>query len=556
VSLTPDGETITRLDALACTCLLGPHCLHVAAVLVALPVGEGIATPDAEVALVASAEPQVLDASARGAIDQLWVAAAGLVQTGASTTGIVGQGEILRAVHSCRAAGLHRPAAAGVRIVSAIRELQADKPEFRLEDLTTDIYEVLAVAHGLRHEGPADATFIGTARRIYSPAGALRVFGIFSEPVISRAGFAGVVTYVCDPNGRLFTLPEVKPGDAARTTAAYDGSVDLGDASITHRELSRAGLHIQGATASTDGRLGSGAGVRAVSASGARWSAPPVDRLWSGSLASQLDRAWATLDLPVHERPAGADLLFVTGIVRGLDEVRLAIELEDAGAAGAVIAAIPPLEHAEVAYIDNIRLLGQSVGLRLRLIGRLIPDMPRTMALLAAEPIDDGAMSKLPSSWGGRINLGLDRLQRSYLASQSTTAQDSPTIGPMHQSEHDPLERLRRRLARAVIGGRSTLGDAAWDSINKDAGLLRREQLPTAAELLTQLAAAVRPSADATGANVNRADYLGRAWLAAATYERAASRRLARLRWEPSVAPPTVPSPASGDGKSRGPTQR
>jgi hypothetical protein len=340
------------------------------------------------------------------------------------------------------------------------------------------------------------------------------------------------VTYVCDPTGRLFTLPEVKPGDAGRTTTAYDGSINLGDASMTHRELSRAGLHIQGATASIDGRLGSGASARAVSASGAAWSDPPVDGLWSPSLASQLDRVWATLGLPVQERPAGADLLFVTGIVRGLDEVRLAIELEDEGAPGTIIAGLPPLEHAEVAYIDNVRLLGQSVGLRLRMIGRLIPDMPRTVALLAAEPIDDGAMSRLPSSWAGRINLGLDRLQRSYLAGRSTTPQDSLAMAPVPESEIDPLERLRRRLARAVIGGRSTLGDAAWDSINKDAGVLRREQLPTAAELLAQLAAAVRRSGDAKRANESRRDNLARAWLAAATYEWAASRRLARLRWE------------------------
>ena len=42
-------------------------------------------------------------------------------------------------------------------------------------------------------------------------------------------------------------------------------------------------------------------------------------------------------------------------------------------------------------------------------------------------------MAKLPSSWRGRINLGLDRLQRSYLAGRSTTPQDSlaaiPSLG-------------------------------------------------------------------------------------------------------------------------------
>ena len=103
------------------------------------------------------------------------------------------------------------------------------------------------------------------------------------------------------------------------------------------------------------------------------------------------------------------------------------------------------------------------------------------------------------------------------------------------QPEIDPLERLRRRLARAVMGGQSTLGDVAWDSINKDAGLLRRMQLPTAAQLLTKLAVAARLGGEKSDANERHTDDIAQAWLAAATYERAASRRLARLRWETSA---------------------
>ena len=44
---------------------------------------------------------------------------------------------------------------------------------------------------------------MGRARRAYRPVPLLRLTGLRSVPVVSAEGFAGVVTYLLDPDRRL-----------------------------------------------------------------------------------------------------------------------------------------------------------------------------------------------------------------------------------------------------------------------------------------------------------------------------------------------------------------
>ena len=69
------------------------------------------------------------------------------------------------------------------------------------------------------------------------------------EPDRFVSEHAGVVTYVCDQLGRVWSIADVAPGGAERCPWAYVSSVDLGDTAVDHRSLGRGGLHLQHATA-------------------------------------------------------------------------------------------------------------------------------------------------------------------------------------------------------------------------------------------------------------------------------------------------------------------
>ena len=275
VTIRAAEHGVTSVDQVQCTCLLAPACLHVAAVLLRLPLADdelpagGPApyshreasqeVPD----IVALSQPQ------RVAAAQAWSAAAALLDAGASGAGLLLTSELLRAVHSCREASLHRVAAAGLRVAQRLRDLHAERPEFRLGALAGDLANLLSTARELTQATEVQSDWLGTARRTYAPVGSLRVSGLLSEAVVSAAGYAGVVTYVCDQSGRIWSLGDVAPGPPERCQLAYAAPIDLGDASLDHRALAREGLHLQGARASVEGRLGSGRGVSAVRASGA-----------------------------------------------------------------------------------------------------------------------------------------------------------------------------------------------------------------------------------------------------------------------------------------------
>ncbi|MGW4278221.1 hypothetical protein ACWEGQ_39240, partial [Streptomyces seoulensis] len=294
----------------------------------------------------ASEEETVTDAQ-RAAARAVFDAAAAVLDAGADGSGAVLQAELLRAAHTARLAGLPRAATAAVAVVTGLRAARAADPGHRLAGLADALSGVLGVAHRLPHAtGPELAALRGTVRQPYRPDGSLRLYGLFSEPVLTATGYAGAVTWTADAGGRLYTVSDVAPGGPARATGAADRAVRLGDTALTHRELSRAGLAVSGATVSGTGRLGAGAGVRAVRASGAAWHAEPLRRLWDVPAAEQVARA---LD-------GGHDLLFLE--VTCVGAVREAAgESLLADCAGVPVRLAVAHEDPALPYRDNLRLL-------------------------------------------------------------------------------------------------------------------------------------------------------------------------------------------------------
>ncbi len=552
VRIEPDADTVRAAGQLSCSCLLGPRCGHLLAVAAALDLAEdqdGVGPsaerepdeagrqppePDCPRANPSPATPVDLSRRQRDAAALTWRAGARLLATGASAATATARSDLLLAAHACQEAGLHRLGAAAIRAATGIRDLAAGRPEFRLAGLAEDLAELLAIAWRLeQRDGAANPADIGVGRRRYQPVGSLHLHGLASEAVATSSGYAGAVVWLVDQAGRLCAVSDVAPGEATRAAEAYRSPVRFGQLGLQHRELSRSRVIAQGATGSTDGRLGSGSGVTATRVGPSSWDDPPLTARWADPLEEQLERVWQALELTAGERPAGADLVFLDSIVLGLVPGGLALQARNAHRPLDVLGVVPS-EHAQLAYLENLRHLGGLAGHRLRLIGRVRLDRPRTVALLAA----GGPALELPAALQGRVNLGLDRLTGSHTAAATAVATpDAASTQPASLAvgeEDAPLERLRRVVLRAALGGRATLGAVAARALEADAARLRQAQLATAADLLDRLAeAGMETRRTLTGERAPPPpDRLARAWTAAMIYQASAGRSLLRAGWE------------------------
>jgi hypothetical protein len=566
LELDAPGGVVADTAAIRCGCLLAPDCLHRAAAASAAPVADmaetAESTRDVESAVAGeipgtaesarsaeSAEPTAAaetagptaaaepgrraeqptpvsgartvaapEESARptprqlGAAQAVFDAVAAVLDAGTDGSGAVLQAELLRAAHTARLAGLPRAAAAAVSVVTALRAARAADPAFRLTELVGAVSETLSVAHRVPFATGAElAELRGTVRQPYTPDGSLRLYGVFSEPVLTASGYAGAVTWTADAEGRLYTVSDVAPGGAGRAVGAADRAVRVGDTALTHRELARAGLAVSGATVSPTGRLGSGAGVRAVRASGADWRAEPLDRLWAVPVADQVGRALR----------GGHALLFLEVTLAGsVRETAGDCLLADCG--GVPLRLTAAHDHPALPHRDNLRLLAAARGGRVRVITRLAVAPHARAELLATEH---------PTSAGSRVDLGLDRLQHADLPAPAPAVSSTAPTAAFEAGPEAPLHLLRRRVEQAVSGGRRVLafpGDSA-----ADARRLHRHGLGTAGDILDELlAAAAERSRDAFGrllpADTRR---FARAWLTAARYTDEVDRVLCAAAW-------------------------
>ncbi|MFE6865105.1 hypothetical protein ACFVFS_00955 [Kitasatospora sp. NPDC057692] len=596
----PGGVVADQADV-RCGCLLAPACVHRAAAVTVCPLADdepsdsepsvdeppaaGGPSPAAPADPPGAAVAQPADdltAAERAAVAHLHRVGAAVLAAGVGGAGAVLQAELLRAAHRARLAGVHRSAAAAVAVVTRIRAARSGEPDHRLADLVAGLRDLLGLSTALaltgtpQATGPGVAELRGTARQAYAPAGGLRLYGLFAEPVLT-ATHAGVLTWAVDAGGGLHTMAEVMPHTDATAAApqavgAGNRAVRLGDAMLSHREFTRGGLAVQGATRSASGRLGAGASVRAVRAAGADWTAEPLAALWGEPPAAQVARALAAGALPPEARPAGSELLFLDVTLLGAapygtdGEPRLLAECD-----GAVVALRAAHDHPGLAYRGNLALLATAPGLRLRVIGRPERSARPELRLLAIglPPADrspavatDSAVTvptstsvpasaslsapgnpaepalALPADRAGRVNLGLERLQTADLTLPSAGPTGTGALPPLDAAGGGadaltaPVHLLARRVAQAVTGGRSALalGSRAADA---DRVRLRSTGLATGAALLDGLFAAAADQPRDVFGRVVADDHgaFAAAWLAAAWYEEELASALCVTAW-------------------------
>ncbi|WP_326557499.1 hypothetical protein [Micromonospora sp. NBC_01796] len=483
-----------------------------AAVLDPVGAGRGVALSERQVA----------------AADDLWRSAVAVLCAGRSGSGVVVRAALVRAAHQARIHGLHRAAAVARQCANRLQAAAESQPQYRLADLTDDLRELLDLARRLRLPDPT-ADLLGTGRRSYETAGGLRLYGVCTVPVVADSGYGGVVTYLVDRDGRMWTIADLMPGGAGRASTAGDGIVTIGEVVLSHRELARAGIVVSGATSSENGQLGAGKAVRAVRANGAGWAEEPVDRLWREPYADQVHRAFAASAVPVRDRPAGGDLLF--------------LRVEVVGVAGDAVLGVTPdglpialgiaSDHEALPYRDNLRVLAGAVGADLRVIGRLDPHHRTTVQALAVAPAVPNAGLVLPARWSGRADLGFDRLHRSQVRVDPTVP--GVAAGPGGVTGDPALHLLRRQVERVVDGGRAVQALAA-----EDGRRLRGARLDTGAVLLAELrdAAGFRDRDVFGRITADDGSAFAEAWLAAAVYERAASAAFTEASWLPTELSP------------------
>ncbi len=549
VRLKVPGGVLRTTDDVACSCLLSPRCFHALACVSVLDLDDGAAAP-------ATAEPDdtnpppeeptagkpaaVLDDQQRHAAELAWRAGAALLATGARAAGSLIQADLLRAVHECRARGLHRLAAAGLRAVESVRQARRDDPAFALDALARDLAEHLACAHRLRQApgAPVPRELLGTARRRYHPFPGQRLYGLFAEPVLTRSGYAGVVTYLVAPDRRILTLSNVAPGDGERVAEAWLGGVSLGDLALSHRDLSRSGLFVQKGTAAADGRLGAGQACRAVTASACDWHQPPLAELFATPVAEQVSGAFERATSGPGRGappPAGADLLFLRGRVRGKAKGGVAFDL--AGGAGGILLQAPAQGPRQPSR-DNLDVLARAPGLALRCVVRLVRHLAGVAELLAIagdEETNGGDRRPrlvLGDDRAGRLSCGLERLERAHLTSAHRRPVPVPGDGPGHRPAAglDPLERALGQLA---LGGRHSLPHGSVRRRDRDAARLVKSGLPAAAaqlQTLSRQALEVDRAFDGVRFPTDPAP-LASGWLAAMCYANAARDAFQRRVW-------------------------
>ncbi|MDA1013732.1 MAG: hypothetical protein O3A00_04665 [Planctomycetota bacterium] len=545
VSLTTTNGCVADDHDVRCSCLLSPRCFHAIASLAVLDVDIQTETSNDEDADAVDHDEGLatlhsLSAAERSAAELMWRNAATLLASGARAAGSLLQAHLLRAVHECRSLGLHRLAACGLRVMQNVRMLRETQPGFRGEDLVSDLTELLLVSWRIQQANESiDRQWIGVARRRFASISSLRLQGLFTEPLHTRSGYAGVVTYLLGDDGVMCSVSNVRPGTASRIQEAWQTGADIGGLTISHAELNRKAVLVQNATRSADGRLGGGQSARAVATKGDGWNAPWVAKQFAAPLEQQIDRAFALAVIPELERPVGFDFLFMNGVVEGTDGDHVLLRV-----GSSLIALRMAADHEAMKFRENLTMLSRAPGLAIRCIARLdVALAGRASAMAIApglcDPATDSAESvtlDLPDEWPNHVNLGLEELQRGHLSfAERQPVEVASSIAD--QPSDDGLDAARRRLRALAIGGRHSLPTGSLRDVTLEARRLEQAMQPTAAGLLLNLAKSALDSDKSFRGVRFPADPgpLAARWLACSHYEQRAGQSFERRLWQDAV---------------------
>ncbi|MFE0075910.1 hypothetical protein ACFWYW_44270 [Nonomuraea sp. NPDC059023] len=487
----PLAGVLTDLAQITCTCLLTPRCLHALSVLSALPLAgtSPVQSEEPGPGTSSSQSDERPDPGARqtpsrarppggGPAAMAWEAGAEVLAAGVAHAGAAARERLLRAAHACAEASLYDLARPATAVAQGVHDVRAKRPEFELAGYARDLAELLGTAW--RDTGPGGQS----ARRRYEALPPMILQGLFSEPVVTASGYAGVVTWLADEAGRLFSVADVAPGGVERVGAAYRAAVRFGGLALSPERLGRSRVFAQNAAASADGRLSSTKETKAAIHGECAWTG----LLWTEPPAGQLARA-------------------LRGERDGLMFLRAELAGRDLRTGAGTLTAVGATPDAEA----NLRKLAQPH--ERDVIVRVVPDQPGVVTVLAADR-HDLPFADLPGPSG-------------------------PPLPPKPGGRAPPLTPLHRVLHRMAMGGRATAGPAAAATIAATAARLRRDQLPTAAALLESLArqaAAVRRTV--TGESLPEPPgELARAWSAAMTYAGRAEEELTLRLWRAATEP-------------------
>ncbi|MCA9196283.1 MAG: hypothetical protein KDA87_02055 [Planctomycetales bacterium] len=504
---------VTTLSQVKCSCLLSPHCFHIVACLTLLEIestaGRNMDMDTDSVADSRDASPSVSSEESavelvQPSIEQISAASElthsldQLLQTGVLGAGVVVQSNFLRAIHQCRSVGLYRAAALSLRLVTGVRQVRQRTPDADLDQLAKDLVETLQTVFRIAN-APVESYWIGTARRRYFPVNPGRLHGLLAEPILTRSGFAGVAVYFLAEDSKIYSVSNVRPGDAQVCRHAYQGGIDFGGIVEPAKRMSRSQYLGAELTASIDGRLGQGSKIKVVRQGDSSWSEPAIANRFAIPLEEQIDRIDRLGSTPTDARPAGWDFVFLRAEVLGASGPELVIQPEasDSNLRLAVAIDSPDLE-----FRHNLEMLSHAPGMTVSFIGRMQPEDPAVVLALAmgvdarnhveSESDDCVPRLELNEDWLGRVNLGLDLMKRHRLLHGLLRAH----VLDERQTDcwEDPLSPLRRRWIAMLLGGWIRQADANHQSVRHDVNLLQQSGFAAGAELLDAL---VRADADA-----------------------------------------------------------
>ena len=491
----PHGH-VTHVEQLACTCLLSPTCFHVLACVTRLEVAivESHPADQHEVAEPAASDERddivEPDEKLLHAARELVRNVAQLLQVGVSSTGVVVQSGLLRAVHQCRALGLHRLAGLGLRIAAGTHEIRARATTSDPAQLAEDVADLLETSRHVLSGKAIESFWIGTARRKQRPIRPRRLHGLFAEPIITRSGFSGAAVYFLGDDDQIYSVSDIRPGEAERARDAYLGGIDIGPLIQPAKQLAR-GLYLgTGLTASRDGRLGRGKDVKIVEQGESTWGAESIQARFHRPLLEQWNAVYAQAREPSDARPAGWDFLFVTGTVAGAAGARL---LFKPSSDAPTIRLAVENESESLCFRENLRMLSHAPGLRMQVIGRMNLQEPTIVSPLAiaqaaeVERTDGEPRLEIPQSFAGRICLGFDELQRHHLKNARPRPVDLSALDEPHEHEN-PLSALRRRWIATMLSGFVSRRTNHSRMLIAETTALRRTGFATAAALLDTLA--------------------------------------------------------------------